>query len=70
MRFREAKLIQNLICWVLGFLGSLHERGSRLELFNIIVELPPSTAKYMPVTILAGGRRSRGPTHSIRRSDL
>lgn len=72
MRIRGAKIFQNLMCWVLECLGYLRARGIRLERFrfNRVDELAPSTAEYTPVVILAGGRLSRGPTLSIRRSDL
>ena len=70
MRVRGAKIFRNLMCWVLGFLGYLRARGNRLEWFNRVDELAPSTAEYTPVVILAGGRLSRGPTLLIRRLDL
>jgi hypothetical protein len=65
-----AKLLQNLIHWVLECLGYLHERGPRMQRFNRVDELMPITAEYTRVVILAGGRLSRGPTFPIRRSDL
>jgi hypothetical protein len=72
MRIRGAKIFQNLMCWVLECLGYFRAGGIRLERFrfNRVDELAPRTAEYTPVVILAGGRLSRGPTLSIRRSDF
>jgi hypothetical protein len=72
MRIKGAKIFQNLMCWVLGCLGYLRARGIRLDrlTLNRVDDLAPSTAEYTPVVNLAGGRLSRGPTLSIRRSDL
>jgi hypothetical protein len=72
MRNRGAKIFENLMCWVLECLGYLRARRIRLDRFtlNRVDELAPSTAEYTSGVILAGGRLSRGPTLSIRRSDL
>lgn len=70
MRIRGAKIIQLLICWVLGFRGYLRAAHPLIERFDRIVNLAPGTAKYTPVIILTGGRLSRGPTHLIRRTDF
>ena len=72
MRIKGAKILENFMCWVLDCLGYFRTDGIRLERFSFdcVDELAPSTAEYTPVVILAGGRLSRGPTLSIRRSDL
>ena len=64
MRIKGAKILENLMRWVLDCLGYFRTDGIRLERLrlNKVVELAPSTAEYTRVIILAGGRLSRGPT--------
>jgi hypothetical protein len=64
MRIKGAKILENLMCWVLDCLGYFRADGIRLErlTFDRVDELAPSTAEYTRVIILAGGRLSRGPT--------
>jgi hypothetical protein len=69
-RERGKEIVMDLIYWLMAFFSPAGIRWLHAEKRTIQMQIPSAVQTAAPAVLLIGGRLSRGPTYSIRRSDL